>query len=364
MNRKNKTRRKSALFITIAALFLIFGCKSEKDKSQADKDKTETADKNASPAGLTPEQAALTVAKVGEQTLTVGDITEQINKLSPYIRRRWAAPEKRKEFLDNLIRMELLSQEAKRLGLDKDDAEVDRVADQVMIRLMIKNDLEKELIPSSIDEDVLKEEYEKEKDKYLRPEQVRASHILVKTEAEADKLLADLKKHTESRYFKNAAAERSLDENTKKSGGDLGYFGPDGEKGGDAPKVDPAVAAAAWNLKKVGDVVSEPVKTAEGFHIVKLTNKRPKLERSFESVKRMLENRMLRKKRKEAMDKFVSDLQSKAKVKIFEDNLAKLKFPEEPPMPRMKGERPRPPKGKSGALPARGKQKPKPKDVK
>ena len=155
------------------------------------------------------------MAKVGNQTLTVGDITEQINKLSPYIRRRWATPEKRKEFLDNLIRMELLSQEAKRIGLADDNPELDRVTDQVMVRLMIKNDLEKTLIPDSIDEETLKQAYEKDKSKYLRPAQVRACHILVKTKAEADKLLADLTAHPDTRYFKDMATRYSLDAGTK-----------------------------------------------------------------------------------------------------------------------------------------------------
>jgi peptidyl-prolyl cis-trans isomerase C len=336
-NQKSKFL-KISVFLMSAALPVAIGCNSGEDKAKTDK--AEEKDKTSAPSGLTAEQAAMVVAKVGDQTITVGDITDQINKLSPYIRRRWAAPEKRKEFLDNLIRVELLSQEAKRLGLGNNNPEVDRVVDQVMIRLMIQKDLEKDLVPSSIDEEILKQEYDKEKDKYQRPAQIRASHILLKTKAEADKLLADLKGHaTDSRYFRDAVTKHSIDESSKTAGGDLGYFSETGERSAEEAKLDPAVAKAAWQLDKVGDF-SEPIQAADGFHILKLTNKRAKLDRSFDSVKRMIESRLLREKRKEAMDKFVNDLKSKAKVEIFEDNLAKLKIPQDQAPPGMPGAAP------------------------
>ncbi len=330
MNRKRKTLNNFTCFTLIVLLPVLNGCKCGDQDAKSVKTEP-TTEKVTVSGGLTPEQAALVVAKVGEQTITVGDITEQINKLSPYIRRRWAEPEKRREFLDNLIRVELLSQEAKRLGLGENDPEVERTVDQVMVRLMIKNDLEKDLIPSSIDEEILKQEYEKEKDKYLRPAQVRAGHIVLKTKTEADKLLADLKsREGDARYFREMALKHSIDETSKNVGGDLGYFSEEGERTAQEPKVDPAIAAAAWKIEKVGDLYSETVESPAGWHIVKLTNKRAKLERTFDSVKRMIESRLLREKRKEAMDKFVKELRDKAEIEIFEDNLANFKIPQDP----------------------------------
>jgi parvulin-like peptidyl-prolyl isomerase len=82
----------------------------------------------------------------------------------------------------------------------------------------------------------------------------------------------------------------------------------------------------------VGDIADKPVKTDKGFHVVKMTNKRPKLDRSFDSVKRMIESRLLRTKRKEALDKFVEELRGKADVEIFEDNLKKVEVPSGGPL--------------------------------
>ena len=332
MNAGSKNRIKSTIFLAFV-LMLAGGCKTPADKAEKPAPSTSEEDEGDTKTGLTPEQAAKVVAKVGEETITVGDITEQINRLSPYIRRRWSAPEKRKEFLDNLIRVELLSQEAENQGLGKDSAEIDRVVNQVMIRLMIKNDLEKEIIPSSIEESVLKKTYEEEKDKYQRPPQVRASHIVVKTQAEAEKLIADLEKNkNDNRYFREQAKKLSIDPATKEKGGDLGYFSEDGSKSQEGEKIDQTVAEAAWALKNVGDITETPVQSDTGFHVVKMTNKRPKLDRSFESVKRMIESRLLRQKRKESLDKFVEKLRAKADIQLFEENLEKVEVPGGGPM--------------------------------
>ncbi|MBW2277362.1 MAG: peptidylprolyl isomerase, partial [Deltaproteobacteria bacterium] len=268
---------------------------------------------------------------VGEREITVGEVTEQINRLSPYIRRRWAAPEKRKEFLQKLIRIELLSQEAERQGLN-DDPEVQRTVKQVMIRLMVKNDLEKELLPSSIEEEKLKAEYEKEHDKYHRPAQIRASQIVVASEDEAVKLIADLKEHADDRkYFRKQAKKLSVDADTKDRGGDLGYFSKPQERRDDEPEVPKNVAEAAWKLEKIGDLIATPLKSQRGFHVIKLTNKKPEMNRSFDSVKRLIENRMLREARRDMMDKFIEDLRAKAKIEIFDENLAKVEVMPDPP---------------------------------
>jgi peptidyl-prolyl cis-trans isomerase C len=330
--------------LLLAALPVLAGCGGKGEAKKAEGSKDAAADEKL-PQGLTPEQAAEVVAKVGDRTITVGDLTDQINRLSPYIRRRWAAPEKRKEFLQKLIRIELLSQEAEKQGLG-DDPEVQRTIKQVMIRLMVKNDLEKNVLPTSVDEAQLKAEYDKEVDKYRRPAQVRASQIVVATAAQAEKLIAELKaKGDDRKFFRDKAKELSSDKQTKDRGGDIGYFSKPAERREDEPVVPQAVAEAAWALAKVGDITEKPVKTEAGFHVVKLTNQKPEMNRPFESVKKLIENRLLRDKRREAMDKFIADLRAKSKIEIYEDNLAKLKVD----VPAAPGEEGNAPPGLGGA---------------
>jgi peptidyl-prolyl cis-trans isomerase C len=91
--------------------------------------------------------------------------------------------------------------------------------------------------------------------------QIRASHILVKTEEEAKQILEILEQGNKT--FEQIAMERSSCP-SKKNGGDLGFFGKQ--------QMVKEFENAAFNLK-VGEV-SQPVKTQFGWHIIKLTDKR------------------------------------------------------------------------------------------
>ena len=338
-----------ALSIQLGLLFLIFGagCGDKDDGAKPGKGASPAALEQELPDGLTPEQASKVVARVGEREITVGDVTRQINRLSPYIRRRWAAPEKRKEFLDKLIRVELLSQEAERLGLG-DDPEVQRTIKQVMTRIMIKNDLEKNLLPTSVSEEELKKEYQKDFVRYNRPAQIRASQIVVKDRAEAVKIISELKAtKRNSRLFRGKAEKISIDQQTKSRGGDIGYFSKPSERRDGEPDIPAEVAEAAWRLKEVGDITEKPVETGIGFHIVRLSNKRAETSQSFENAKRTLENKLLREKRREILDKFIEELKSKAKIEIFQENIAKLRINN-----RRSGNKPYPPIGRpTGPIP-------------
>lgn len=286
--------------------------------------------------GLTREQAAKVVAKVGDKEITVGDVTEQINRLSPYIKRRWATPEKRKEFLQKLIQIELLSQEAIRNGLDT-SPEVQRAAKQVMVRLMVKNDLQNELFPTSIDDNTLQEAYEKDWAKYHSPAQHRISQIVVATEAEATQLIADIQSAPNPRArFRELARTVSIDEKSKAQAGDIGYVLNPAEveaskKNGahrafkQAEGVSDLIAVAAWQLKDQNELFKAPVKDKDGFHVLMLTTVKPALNRSFNSVKRLIESRLLREVKKEKMNEFVTELRKKANVKIYKENLDKVK---------------------------------------
>ena len=312
--------------VTILGSALLL-CACGKDKATPAGDTAQSASERE-PESLLPEHAAKVVARVGNTAITVGDVTEQINRLSPYIRRRWAAPEKRREFLQKRIRIELLAQEAIAQGLEN-DPEVQNTLKQVMIRLMVTNDLQNDYLPTAIEEAVLKREYEKELSKFVRPPEIRISQIVVATAEQAQKLIAEFASiKRDDPAFRERAREISLDKASAERGGDVGYF-PHPEQAPDAELPVPHnVAEAAWQLSDIGEVAPAPVKTDLGYHVLRLTNKKPELNRSFESVKRLLENRLLREMRQTKMDEFVAELKQKATIEIYEDNLAAIRMPE------------------------------------
>src|ERR1700739_3914634 len=105
--------RKPALLAV--ALLSLPGCKScGGDSGQTD------AGEHRQTSPLTPEQAAKVLAKVGDDTITLGDYVAAIEHMDQFDRLRYQAPERRKELLEELIDVELLAQEATAKGYDKD----------------------------------------------------------------------------------------------------------------------------------------------------------------------------------------------------------------------------------------------------
>src|SRR5512140_3180105 len=71
-------------------------------------------------AGLTAEQAARTVAKVGDRTITLGDFARTLERMDQFDRLRYQSKDRRRELLEEMIDVELLAAEARRLGIDKE----------------------------------------------------------------------------------------------------------------------------------------------------------------------------------------------------------------------------------------------------
>ncbi|OFV90393.1 MAG: hypothetical protein A3H95_03790 [Acidobacteria bacterium RIFCSPLOWO2_02_FULL_64_15] len=121
-------------------------------------------------------------------------------------------------------------------------------------------------------------------DQYTAPEQVRASHILLKTEGKDEatvkaKAEALLKQAKAGADFAELAKKNSEDEASAKNGGDLDYFG----RGRMVPEFDQAAFAM-----QPGQMTSELVKTEFGFHIIKLVDKKPATTRTLADVRQQL----------------------------------------------------------------------------
>src|SRR5689334_10973317 len=99
--------------------------------------------------GLTDDQAGQPLIVVGDTTVTVGQFAQQLAEKSPYLRARYASPERRRELLDELVKFELLAKEAARRGLDKSE-EVQRAKRQVMVQQMMKAEFEDKVKLSDI----------------------------------------------------------------------------------------------------------------------------------------------------------------------------------------------------------------------
>jgi len=267
------------------------------------------------------EELKTPLAKIDDVTITLGEFQERINRQSPYIRARYTSLEQKKEFLDSLVRFEVLAKEAYRRGLDK-DPEVVRTMKQVMIQKLMRDEFDTKVTADSIGDAEMKKYYDGNLAEYVKPEEVRVSAIILKNKAQADRVALEARGEAgkTNKGFRDLVLKYSQDEETKLRGGDLRYF--------DAQTKDiPAnVVKASFALINTGDV-STVVDAANGtWYVLKQTGRRKSVTRSFEDAKPQIRNKLFREKRLQAQKDFVDGLRAKAKIEVNEPNLAKVRI--------------------------------------
>jgi peptidyl-prolyl cis-trans isomerase C len=295
--------QKPAMAAPMAAAGMAAGKATEKAPLIAEKDKK------------------LELARVGDVTITVGQLAHRINRMSRYVRGRYQSLEKKRKLLDSMVEFEVLAKEAARRGF-ADNPDVVRMLRQVMIQRLRQRVVEQKVKRSDISEQDVKAYYKKHERQYNKPETVRVSHILVKDEDTAKRVLAQVKKKGDDpRAFRALVQKHSLDKATKRRAGDLRYFTRQDKR------VPKPVIEAAFKLKKRGEV-GGPVRSERGWHVIKLTHRRKEIHRKVDDpkVKQQIVTRILRERRREALNAYKSQLRKEAKVKIFEDRLADVKI--------------------------------------
>ena len=251
-----------------------------------------------------------TLADVNGTVVTTEDFKREVENLPPYLKPMADTAEGKKEMLDTMVIRELILQQARKDGIDKSPevaAKLDDLKKRVVVEAFLKKKVEEQAGLADAD---LQKFYDANKDKFKTGEQVRASHILVKSEQEAQDILGQLKK---GGNFEELAKKHSTDSVGAK-GGDLGWFG----KG----SMIPAFEKVAFGLKE-GEL-SGIVTTQFGYHIIKLTGKRPAGVRPFAEVKDQIKAGLLPDKQQEVFKKLKDDLKKSAKISVKEDALNEL----------------------------------------
>jgi peptidyl-prolyl cis-trans isomerase C len=201
----------------------------------------------------------------------------------------------RKAILDNLITQEVVAQEADRRGFSKSAdvrTQLELLRQQVLVQAVVQDHLKTHPIK---DEDMLAE-YSKVK-AARGDKEYKVRHILVDKDSEANEIIAQLKKGTK---FEDLS-KQSKDPGSKEKGGDLDWNTP-------ATFVKP-FAEALSKLEK-GKYTETPVQTQFGWHVIQLDDVRPMQFPAFDTVKQQLLARM----QEQEVQKFVTELRSKAKI--------------------------------------------------
>lgn len=276
--------------------------------------------RKAAPGAPAQTDAELTmpVAQVDDVTITVGELQQRINRQSPYVRARYASQEQKKEFLETMIRFEVLAKEASRRGLDR-DKEVVRTMKQVMIQKLIKAEFEAKIKPEDITDEEMKTFYKENEGDYNKPEEMRVSAIILDSKSTAERVAKEAKGPggSNNKGFRDLVDQYSVDETTKMRGGDLRYFSRT------STEVPRPVIDAAFSLVNDGDVAG-PIEVDRKHYIIKRTGKRKAVNKGFDEVKRQIQNRVYRDKRTRSQSEFVKNLKKNAKIKVYNERLKKV----------------------------------------
>ncbi|HEX3645590.1 MAG TPA: peptidylprolyl isomerase [Vicinamibacterales bacterium] len=164
----------------------------------------------------------------------------------------------------------------------------------------------------------IEREYNNNSEQYTTPEQVRASHILLKTEGKDDaavKAKAEelLKQARAGADFSELAKKNSEDEASAKNGGDLDYFG----RGRMVPEFDQAVFAMQPGT------ISDVVKTQYGYHIIKLVDKKNATTRPLAEVRQQLNDQLAYQRAQAQAADLAQNLEKQIKTPADLDKVAK-----------------------------------------
>jgi peptidyl-prolyl cis-trans isomerase C len=279
------------------------------------------------------------VAKVGNETITAAEFKKRLDETSPFLRARYNTVERKKEFLESLIRNELLAQEAQRQGLENAPTVREQLK-RAMIQELIKKQLDERLSGNDIPDADLKAFYDSHVDDFVKPERARIYHILIpaheakdRTSARkhAEALLKDIQERTkkgEVNAFQAVAQRESKDATSAPMGGDLRFVSKDEL----TRNYSAELANAAFDLKNAGDM-GGPIDTPAGVELVKMQVKTPAVNRSFDESKEGIRGRIARERRSKDYDDFVKKLRENGKVDIDEAELAKVMPSETPGAP-------------------------------
>lgn len=242
------------------------------------------------------------LATVDGKVITVGDFEKRIEKLPPYYKA--LAGQKKKDFLEDMVAEQLLYKEALKRGLNR-NAEVKELLDEARRKILVAKLIEVEGNKNAgVDEAKIKAFYEAHKEDFVTPLKLRASHIQVDTEEEANEILQKLKAGAD---FSQLARQYSKDP-SKERGGDIGYFA----KG----QLMPEIEEVCFKLE-VGQI-SEVIKTQFGYHIIKLTDKKEPRAVELSEVKDAIEKEFKDKAQQETLSGLIKNLKSKARIRINE----------------------------------------------
>ena len=237
---------------------------------------------------------ATVLATVNGEEITQADIDLFYQEL-PDQMKQIPIEQVQNQILDRLIDQQLILGEAKKARLDQ-RPDIERKLAYEKTKILNEGYLEI-VLEKEVTAERIREVYNRAIALEKKREEVKARHILVKTEAEALDIINALKRGGD---FISLAKERSTGPSGK-NGGDLGFFTAD--------QMVPPFSKAAYALRK-GETSDKPVQTQFGWHVIKVEDRRLAGARPFEELEPQIREQLVTK----AYEKIIQQFRKTAKI--------------------------------------------------
>ena len=246
------------------------------------------------------------LVRVGSWTLTRDEFKERLKALQEVMPDfDMKNDDQRKLVLEELIRQELLVQEALRRGIDQ-DKDIKMAVEEFRRTLLVRQLATQMTENITATEEEAEEYYEENKNEFVFPGEWRLREIRVTSKDEAKEILIELLKGAD---FAEMAKQRS-ESTSAVEGGDLGFV---------SELPFPQMENAVMTLDAGG--ISSVIEGPDGFYIVKLEEKRGGETQDFESIKEDIVAGLTLLKQQQAILQILDDLQQKTDVEINESLL-------------------------------------------
>lgn len=245
------------------------------------------------------------LAKIGDRTVTIADLNETIGYLDRQRQKNMEQnPQLKESLLRQLVQGIVISDLAKKDGYDKKPEVKEKLeffTNNILANLYLQNEVAGKI---SVSEQEINTYYEEHKKEFIKPEMVKARHILIKidkTASEEEKKKAQekaqdiLMKIKAGEDFAKLATEFSDDTLSATKGGDLGFF--------TRSRMVPSFEDAAFALKP-GEI-SDIVKTPFGYHIIKVDDRKDAEVEPYDAVKENIKQKLIQERTQSTISEFI-----------------------------------------------------------
>ncbi len=247
--------------------------------------------------------------RINEAAISLEDFQQMLERQPLEGKMKLLSEKGTRDFLENyVIPREVLYQEAKIKGLDKNQATLVKIEDArraILIDALLEEALRGR---GEVSEGEIERYYKENQTLFMEPQEVKIRHIVVNTEPALKEVVTKLSK---GESFEKLASTYNIGK-FKEDGGDLGYI-----RRGQLASPFAQFEEAAFSLRKRGEI-SEVVSTPYGYHIIRLEDMRGNTLRPLNQVKERIRFFLQPKKRQDAYLAYVKETRSKFKILINE----------------------------------------------